>query len=68
MIIVIAGVAGYFPRFMKQPRSMGRRNPEVFRYITLPSSSYTGTGFDSFNLAGFFKAFDHFYIMTKEAH
>ncbi|MDD3681355.1 MULTISPECIES: carbohydrate ABC transporter permease [unclassified Mesotoga] len=65
MIIVIAGLQGISPQIYEAASIDGARKSQVFRYITLPLLRPTLVLALILSLAGSFKAFDHFYIMTK---
>lgn len=58
-------VAGYFPQIYEAASIDGAEKSQVFRYITLPLLRPTLVLALILSLAGSFKAFDHFYIMTK---
>jgi multiple sugar transport system permease protein len=65
MIIVIAGLQGISPQIYEAASIDGAEKSQVFRYITLPLLRPTLVLALILSLAGSFKAFDHFYIMTK---
>ena len=65
MIIVIAGLQGISPQVYEAASIDGAKKSQVFRYITLPLLRPTLILALILSLAGSFKAFDHFYIMTK---
>ena len=65
MIILIAGLQGISPQIYEAASIDGAKKSQVFRYITLPLLRPTLILALILSLAGSFKAFDHFYIMTK---
>ncbi|HCO69272.1 MAG TPA: sugar ABC transporter permease [Mesotoga infera] len=65
MIILIAGLQGISPQIYEAASIDGAKKSQVFRYITLPLLRPTLVLALILSLAGSFKAFDHFYIMTK---
>lgn len=65
MIIVIAGLQGIPPQVYEAASIDGAKKTQLFRYITLPLLRPTLVLALILSLAGSFKAFDHFYIMTK---
>ncbi|MDK2951053.1 MAG: multiple sugar transport system permease protein [Kosmotogales bacterium] len=65
MIIVIAGLQGIEPQIYEAASIDGAKKSQILRYVTLPLLKPTLILALILSLAGSFKAFDHFYIMTK---
>jgi multiple sugar transport system permease protein len=65
MIIVIAGLQGIEPQIYEAASIDGAKKFQTLRYVTLPLLKPTLILALILSLAGSFKAFDHFYIMTK---
>ncbi|TYB82682.1 MAG: sugar ABC transporter permease [Kosmotoga sp.] len=65
MIIIIAGLQGISPALYEAARIDGAKKWQEFRYITLPLLRPTIILALIISVAGSFKAFDHFYIMTQ---
>jgi len=65
MVIVIAGLQGISPQLYEAASIDGAKKSQMFRYITLPLLRPTLILALILSVAGSFKAFDHFYIMTK---
>ena len=65
MVIVIAGLQGISPQVYEAASIDGAKKTQMFRYVTLPLLRPTLILALILSIAGSFKAFDHFYIMTK---
>jgi multiple sugar transport system permease protein len=65
MIIIIAGLQGISPALYEAAKIDGAKKWQEFRYITLPLLRPTIFLALIISVAGSFKAFDHFYIMTQ---
>lgn len=65
MVIIIAGLQGISPALYEAARIDGAKKWQEFRYITLPLLRPTIILALIISVAGSFKAFDHFYIMTQ---
>jgi len=65
MIIIIAGLQGISPAIYEAARIDGAKKWQEFRFITLPLLRPTIILALIISIAGSFKAFDHFYIMTQ---
>jgi len=64
MVILIAGLQGISPSLYEAAKSDGATKWQEFRYITFPLLRPTIVLALIISVAGSFKAFDHFYIMT----
>jgi len=65
MVIVIAGLQGISPQLYEAAAIDGAKKSQTLRYITLPLLRPTLILALILSVAGSFKAFDHFYIMTQ---
>jgi multiple sugar transport system permease protein len=65
MIIILAGLQGISQEVYEAASIDGAKKSQTLRYITLPLLRPTLILALILSVAGSFKAFDHFYIMTK---